>query len=108
MGKKNKKNKQTRKINVKSNQDTENERDNDNDNELVDILREIEASAQRVKGTLINKQATQKISSLLAVNGNNNNSNDLTNNTLLENIKSREVGGKLQTQCLACRRRLFG
>jgi hypothetical protein len=103
MGKKNKKDKKAREINY--NKTLEN--DNKLDNELAEVLREIEESTQRVKGTLINKQATQKISSLRAVNGNNNN-NELSNNSLLENIKSREAGGKLQTQCTACRRRLFG
>ena len=101
MGKKNKKNKKAREIN--DNEKLEN--DNKLDNELDEVLREIEVSTQRVKGTLINKQVTQKISSLRAISGNNN---ELSNNSLLDNIKSREVGGKLQTQCTACRRRLFG
>ena len=104
MGKKNKKDKKARAINDNKSLDNEEALNN----ELVEVLREIEASTQRVKGTLINKQATQKISSLRAVNGNNSNNNELSNNSLLDNIKSREAGGKLQTQCTACRRRLFG
>ena len=76
--------------------------------ELNDIVELIEDSAERVKTNIINDRLVKKISSLRAVNQKDNKVTNQNGMSLLEKIKSREVGGGMQTTCTACRRRLFG
>ncbi len=115
MGKKNKQRNKQNKQNKQNNgnnrddNDSNNHHDHDND-EIEEMLRQIEESANRVKEELINRELTRKVSSLRSVNGSNNKKRDANqgNNQILEQLMTKEVGGTFPTQCMACRRRLFG
>lgn len=78
--------------------------DNEHDRETEIVIQSIENTANQIRDKLINEHLTKKVSSLRAINGDNN--QYIKNKP--SHIQSREVGQGLQTKCVACRRRLFG
>ena len=96
-----KKNKNKNKHNQNQNQNPLIENEHDRETEIV--IQSIENTANQIRDKLINDHLTKQVSSLRAVNGHNN--QNIKNKQ--SHIQSREVGQGLQTQCVACRRRLF-